>query len=279
MADQPNSIFETQNSGTTIPQNGSTSTEPNTHPNTKLTDLLNGIKNERGEPKYKTLEDALLGLQHAQDYIPTLKKTLTEREQELENLRKEQNKIAELEASVRRLSEQSGNEGTPPKSLTEQEVAALVAKSLETTLTQREQQAIQKNNLNTVVSSLQSTFGDAAEAKYNEKAAEFGMSVAEFNALAARSPMIVLTALGVKASTNNNTQAPNKGSVNSGGLQTPTETLVGRNKVPTLIGATTQDVQAESKRANQMVDELHKEGRSVHDLTDPKVYFKHFGGV
>jgi hypothetical protein len=279
MADQPNSIFENQNSGTTIPQSGSTSTEPNTQPNTKLTDLLNGIKNERGEPKYKTLEDALLGLQHAQEYIPNLKKTLTEREQELENLRKEQSKIAELEASVRRLSEQSGDEGKPPKSLTEQDVAELVAKSLETTLTQREQQVIQKNNLNTVVLSLQSTFGDAAETKYNEKAAEFGMSVAEFNALAARSPMIVLTALGVKASTNSNTQAPNKGSVNSGSLQTPTETLVGRNKVPTLIGATTQDVQAESKRANQMVDELHKEGRSVHDLTDPKVYFKHFGGV
>jgi len=25
-----------------------------------------------------------------------------------------------------------------------------------------------------------------------------------------------------------------------------------------------------------MVDELHAKGMTVHDLTDPKVYFKHF---
>ena len=278
MADQPNSIFE-QNSGTTIPPQGSTSTEPNTTPNNELTDLLNGIKNERGEPKYKTLKDALLGLQNAQDYIPTLKKTLTEREQELETLRAEKARIAELEESVRRLAEQNGNTEQPPKSLTEQEVAALVTKSLEQTLSRREQQAIQQTNINTVVTSLKSTFGDSAETKFNEKAAEMGMSVAEFNALAARSPMIVLTALGVSVNRENNTPAPNKGSVNTSSLHTSTETLVGRNKVPTLVGATSDEIKQEAQRANKMVEELHNAGRSVHDLADPKVYFKHFGGL
>lgn len=279
MADQPNSIFENQNSGTTIPQNGSTSTEPNTNTNTELTDLLSGIKNERGEPKYKTLKDALLGLQNAQEYIPNLKKTLTEREQELELLKAEKKKIEDLEESVRRLTEQNDNTATPPKSLTEQEVAALVTKSLEQTLSQREQQAVQQTNINTVVTSLKSTFGDSAEAKFNEKAAEMGMSVAEFNGLAARSPLIVLTALGVKVSRENNIPAPNKGSVNSTSLLTPTDTLVGRNKVPTLVGATSDEIKQEAHRANKMVEELHSAGRSVHDLADPKVYFKHFGGL
>jgi hypothetical protein len=53
-----------------------TSNNANVQPNNDFADLLNQIKNERGEPKYKTIEDALKGLQHAHQYIPNIKTEL-----------------------------------------------------------------------------------------------------------------------------------------------------------------------------------------------------------
>lgn len=273
----PTSIFDNKDGAP--PQNQTPDSNGNASPNAELTDLLNGIKNERGEPKYKTLKDALVGLQHAQGYIPDLKKTLTDKDAEIERLRREAERVANLEEAVRNLTERNSDTGSQPKSLSEQEIADLVSRSLEQTLTQKEIRDKQKANLNTVVESLKSVHGDSAEAKYNEKAKELGMSIEEFNALAAKSPKIVLTALGVEANKIVQSTAFQRSSVNSDGLKPTPETFIGRNKVPTLVGATTQDLQQEAQRANKMVEELHAAGRSVHDLTDPKQYFKMFGST
>lgn len=274
----PTSIFDNTNSGTpsqetVTPSNGDAA--PN---DAELTNLLNGIKNERGEPKYKTLKDAIIGLQNAQTYIPDLKKSLSERDQEIETLRKEANRIAELEDTVRNLTEQRSDGGTQPRSLTAQEIAELVNRSLDTTLSQRETVKTQKQNLDLVVGSMTAAFGADAEKKFYDKATELGMSVEEFNALAAKSPKMVLSALGVSDKQAPRTSSPpTQGTINSTGLTPRTDTFVGRNTKSTLIGATTQDIQNEGQLARQMVEELHNTGRSVHDLTDPKVYFKHFG--
>ena len=190
----------------------------------------------------------------------------------------EANRVAALEDAVRNLTEQTRTEGSPTNSgMSEQDIANLVNRSLENTLTQREVQSKQKENIGTVVSAMQTAFGQDAEKKFYEKATELGMSVAEFNALAAKSPKMVLNSLGVTGKEAPQGFTPTQGSVNTQGFTPTQDTSIGRNKVPTLIGATTQDLMVERLAANKMVSELHAAGKSVYDLTDPKVYFKHFG--
>jgi hypothetical protein len=270
----PTSIFNADNSGGTPPI-----TDPSkviAPIESELTDLLNGIKNERGEPKYKTLKDALVGLQNAQGYIPDLKKALDEREAELSRVRAEAARVTALEDTVRQLTERGNTDGTPPKALSEQEIADLVNRSLDPILTQREQAATQKQNVASVVATLKESFGADAEKKFYEKATELGMTVAEFNALAAKSPKAVLSTLGLQAKSTP-TFTPTQGTVNTQAFTPRTDTFVGRNDKSTLIGATTQELMEESRNANKMVEELHAAGKSVHDLSDPKVYFKQFG--
>lgn len=273
MSDQA-SIFTEQSSGTTPPN-----TDPskvNANPDTRLTDLLNEIKNERGEPKYKSFEDAFVGLKNAQAYIPDLKHTLAEKDAEIARLKAEADSIAELKETVRNLTERSSSNGTPPSGLNEQDIAELVNRSLDTNLTQREQRASAQKNVQTVVDTLKESFGADAEKKFYEKATELGMTVQEFNALAAKSPKAVLSTLGVTVKATQPFQSTS-GTVNSQAFTPKTDTFVGRNQKSTSVGATSQELAEESRNANAMVEELHKAGKSVHDLSDPKVYFKLFG--
>ncbi|MFZ3043677.1 MAG: hypothetical protein WA058_01025 [Minisyncoccia bacterium] len=277
MSDQT-SIFDNTNSGVPAPNTDSVSNVVNATNDSELTNLLSGIKNERGEQKYKTLKDAIVGLQNAQEYIPDLKQTLLNKDIEIERLRAEAKKVSDLEESVRKLTERGSDFVTPTKNaISEQDIAELVNRSLDNTLSQRDAVATQKQNIKAVVDALQSTFGADAEKKFYDKATELGMTVAEFNALAAKSPKMVLSTLGVQNKQPTQPFTPTQGSVNTQGFTPPTDSFVGRNKTPSLIGATTQDLRDESRKANQMVDELHKAGKSVYELTDPKVYFKHFG--
>jgi hypothetical protein len=273
MADQP-SIFNTE-----IPAE----TPPNNDPSkvtdlqaTELTDLLGSIKNERGEPKYKTLKDAIIGLQHAQTYIPELKNNLTAKERELAEAQARAQEVDELKETVRNLTQRPTSDGTPPAGLSKEEIAKLVSQSVAGELTQRQQQEQMSNNVNTVVSSLKEAFGENAEKHFNQAAADAGMTVAEFNALAAKSPKIVLSALGVKPKAPQSF-SPSTSTVNSQAFTPPSDTHIGRNKQSTQVGATTEDMQAESKRAKAMVDELHEAGLTVHDLSNPKTYQRYFG--
>jgi hypothetical protein len=270
MADQP-SIFN--NTEGNPPQNG-VPANTNANVDAAYADLLANIKNERGEPKYKDVQEALNGLKNAQEYIPTLKQTLTQKEEEIVQLRATSERVKELERTLEALtSKGERHEPTTQTPVTPEAIADLVNRAL----TQRETVAVQESNVKAVVQTMKELFGTDAEKKFYDKAAELGLSVAEFNSLAAKSPKAVLEILGVKNTQRpNNSGAPTQGTVNTAALQPNTESLVGRNSKITLVGSTTQDLMEENKKAKGMVDELHKQGLTVHDLTDPKVYFKHF---
>jgi exonuclease VII small subunit len=265
----PTSIFgETQNpQGSPSGTNSGTGNPANSQNADPVANLLGSIKNERGEQKYKSLEDALTALQHSQTYIPQLTTQLKEREQELETARRESDKIAELERTLQTLT-QTNTQSTTTQSngLSEEAVAEIVSR----TLSRTQQETLQKQNIGSVVAALQTTFGAEAEAVYNKKAQELGMTVPEFNALAAKTPKAVLEMIGVRTSAQN-TFTPSS-SVNSGAFAPNQQSFIGRNQNPTLIGATSQDLLNESRAARKMVDELHAQGKSVHDLSDPKVY-------
>lgn len=276
MADQPTSIFDSNTPAATL-QNTPNDTSNVTPPvvNDALANLLRDIKNERGEQKYKDPLEAINGLKHAQEFIPQLKSQLTDKDSEISLLRDEINRLKEVESSVQALTQPaSAPQNTSQGTITEEQIAALVSR----TMSQKEQESIQKQNLQTVVSTLQSVLGTDAEKTFYAKAEEFGLSKDEINVLAATKPKAVLTMFGV----NGNNVAPQKqtmstnSSVNSAAFQPANESFVGRNPKPALIGATTDDLKQASDRARKMVEELSQAGLSISDLTNPKVYNKYF---
>jgi hypothetical protein len=269
MSDQT-SIFNESTPTTSATTVGSTTTpSPEL---AELTTLLTQVKNENGEPKYKTVKDALIGLQHAQAHIQTL---LTEKrtvEEELGTLRPVATKVTELEGLVRRLTESSTPTATPAaQGMSEEAVATLV----EQTLTRQQQAQIATANLGKVVEAVKKAHGDKAEEVFYQKAKELGMTQAEVNTLAARTPAAVLRLLGLEATSSG--QQVTQGTVNTTGLAPNTESNIGRNKKVLPIGATHQQIMEEATHAKAMVEELTSKGISIDDLTKPSNFFKYLG--
>lgn len=246
-----------------------------TPPSNDFADLLGSIKNERGEPKYRDVNTALDALRHSQEYIPQLKSDMDRVAQENQRLLAEIERLKTVEQTVAQLTSQQQQQNQPVQQpvLKEEEIANLVVK----TLSQREQEQKRSQNINTVTSKLKEVFGDKAEETFYSKAQELGLSPQQVNNLAAESPSAVFKMFGVEGG--NKPQAsfkPTTSSINTAGYTQPSQSFIGRNTSAVMLGATTHDLIAEKDRSKQMVEELHKNGASIHDLTDPKVYFKFF---
>lgn len=268
------SIFGNEENKPTPANNNGNAAVPNGQNQPDYTTLLSAIRNEAGEQKYKTLEDALNALKHSQEYIPQLKQQLSEREQELQRVSGQQRSQEEIERTVqelaKKLNEQTDNK---PQTLSQEQIAELVNR----TLTQKQTEAQAKSNQASVVKKLTDVFGEKAEEKYIEAAADMGLSVDEMNALAAKSPKAVLKALGITEQTKQQTGAPMGSSVNTAAFQPHQDSFVKRNDNRLEVGATFNEVTQERHRSNKMVEELHAQGMTVHDLTNPKIYKQYFG--
>lgn len=267
MSNQDTSLF-TNNTGDANqapPSDNGSSSDP-------IADLLGQIKNEQGAVKYNDVTSALNGLKHSQEFIPKLQNSLKEKEAEIERLRKEAERVSELERVIESMSN-GGSSNTPtPKQGSEVDVVSLVDK----VLTQREQAKVAKSNYDLVVQKVSEAFGAEAEKQFYGKAQELGMSVAEFDALASRSPKSVLALMGIKDAPKPS-GSPSYPGVNTAGLNPPTDTFITRNSKPFSVGATSQQVAEELVNARKLVEELHGSGKTIHDLTNPKTFFKHFG--
>lgn len=270
MSDQ-NSLFN-QNSPQATPAPVEPQNTPNADP---VVTMLQSIKNDKGEPKYKTVEDAIKALQHSQTYIPTLTDEKKRLEQELEEARLQAAKVAELESTVARLLNSSATPTSAAPVLDESKIEELVTRTISRTKAQEDAQ----KNTQAVVSAVAAKFGDKAEEVFYGKAAELGMTKAEINQLASIRPKAVLSLLGIQETVvpEQTRKQSTQTALNTAGVEPAKNSFIGRNTEPVIIGATTQQVRAESERAKKMVDELHAQGKTVHDLTDPKVYFKYFG--
>lgn len=161
-------------------------------------DQLKAIKNEAGEQKYDTLEKALDALKHSQSYIPDLKSTLTEKEQEIARLQEELSKRSAVEDVVAKLTANQDQQETTPQAngLDEQAVLNLVQD-----FTQQQQVAQSASaNEKSVSDALFSTYGDKTQEVVSTKAAELGMSVDELRALSQKSPQAALSLFQVQGS-------------------------------------------------------------------------------
>lgn len=208
-------------------------------------DLLMSIKNDQGEPKYKTIEDALKALANSQAFIPKLLDEKRTVEEELQSLREKAGKIDSIEEVVRKLTEaQPKPVETPPAGgLSAEAVAELVKKTLE----QSSLETQAKKNFSEVQTVLKSKFGEKVKEAVAAKAAELGTSPEKLGELAAQSPSMVLALF--------NTQKPTSTPTPTGGYSFPS--TVKSYEVPDpgksmLLGATSRDQKAhmlEHKRA------------------------------
>jgi len=161
----------------------------------KPEDLLKNIKNEHGEQKYKTLEDALVALDHSQKYIPELKNQLTGTNSELQALKEQVGKFSNIEETVQRLLEQQTTPTVTPVEVTgldEQAVRKLVADSLNT----ERVNATLSSNQQKVNDALLGKFGDKAVEMLDVKAKELGTTRQALGELAKQSPDVVLALFG-----------------------------------------------------------------------------------
>lgn len=240
------------------------------------TSLLGMIVNEQGEQKYKTIEDALKGGAHAQAYIAKLAAEKAALEARLEAASQHQSREAELERTLQELlakTQTTSAPTTPVEASNPEDIASLVLKQLEA----RDAASKAKANQSEVAAKLLETFGAEAEKKYNDAAQELGLTVAEMNEMAAKSPKAVLKALGVgTAVTKAHVPSPQGSVLNTGAFTPNQDSFVKRNTEGSRIGATTTDLKNEAARARQMVEEVHAQGKSIGDLADPKVYFSLF---
>lgn len=273
MPDQDTSIFNQGQSQATPANQNTNGGVPPAQNNDDLSTLLGAIRNERGEQKYRTVQDALNALKHSQEYIPELSQKLTQQEQELKAAREAAAKVAELERVVQALTQEKPQPDTPSQQgLTEDQVAELVTR----TLSKRQQEELAKKNISSVAETVKQVFGEKAEEVFYSKAQEMGMSKEQFNMLAATTPKAVLKLLGIEDQQKVSSFSPTTTSVNSAGFEPNKQTYIGRNTKPTLVGATYDDLREENRNAKRMVEELHAQGKTVHDLTSYAEYVKYF---
>jgi hypothetical protein len=213
-------------------------------------DLLAGIKNEAGLPKYATIDEALKALAHSQAYIPEVKNQLSQREQELAQLRQELEQRQSLEDVVSRLATQ--NQPTPPANqpeksgLDESAVMKLVQQHLE----QREVVTTMKANQQQVEAALRAKYGDKAVEVVKQRASELGLTPKALGDLSGQSPQAVLALFNASGAS---APKPSLSSVNIPASFSPDTPPLERPTKSLLSGASTKDQMAYMAKIREKV--------------------------
>lgn len=171
-----------------------------------LEDLLGSIRKEDGSLKYKSAEDAIKSIPHAQSHIATLERELQELREKLAT-----SKTAEEILENFKSSETKEKPSAPTVDLSQ------IESLLEKKLHQNEQQKIYKENITNVMDTITRVYGDKANEIFKKAAQDAGLPISEMNRLAASSPNAVFKLIGLDQKP---TQAParSSSSINTGNL-------------------------------------------------------------
>lgn len=225
-----------------------------------LETILMTIKNDKGEPKYASVEEALKGLQHAQSFIDTLKSEKSQLEQEV-NARKS------VEDALKGLSAQQEAPETPSVGIKPEDIKALVDQQLNSF----KAASAESENVLKCEASLKAKYGEKAGEVLKTTAEKLGKKPEDLQILAAKDPQLFL---GLFTGELKKDTTPNVGGgLNSLGFQSTGETTVRRNNASLWKDG---DLRGEFDSSKRMVEELHAQGLDTYSLTDPKVYFKTF---
>lgn len=194
--------------------------------------------------KYKTAEDALRSIPHAQSHIQKLEEEAKQLRDELAKRKAAEELLEDFKATG---FKPQGQEDQPPKAEPvdyEQIVASVLAK--------KEAQTKAQQNIDTVISTFKNAFGDKdkAEEMYTKVALESGLSIPALNQLAATSPEAVMRLAGI---TKKQEQPAGKvqSTVNLQSTQQGTTELSARVKA----GASTKDLVSAVQRARAKVEQ------------------------
>ena len=153
-------------------------------PNTDQTDLLAVIKNERGEQKFKSVEDLIKGYNTSQEFIGTLKDEKTAVETSLQESSAKVKSQEQLEELLKTKTETTTLEAVPE---------GMKAEDVVKILEQREVQKVADANVILVRDAVKGAKGDM-----NELVKDAGLSPEIAQQLAQSSPEALLKLLGVK---------------------------------------------------------------------------------
>lgn len=175
-------------------------------------DQLSAIKNDKGEPKYNSVEDALKALEHSQNFINTLKKEASEKDQKLQELSGELEKRESVEEVVERLVNKNQSNPAPtddqPKAgvLDENKILNVVKNVLQ----EQEKETTSSENLTKVITTLTSTYGDSASQVIKDRARELNTTPSALENLAKDNPNLVLSLFSNVDVQNLNPTTPNQ---------------------------------------------------------------------
>ncbi|AXH71985.1 MAG: type I restriction enzyme EcoKI subunit R [Podoviridae sp. ctbj_2] len=263
-----------ENTQETPAAQGDASTQP-TNQSDPLATLLSEIQNERGEQKYKSVPDALNALKHSQAFISQQRTEKQEYEAALARMQEELEQMRSLKDTVQQLTERQAQASTKAPGLDEASLATLV----ESQLTKREKEALQRQNQTAVENALRQQFGDKAGEVFYGKAQEVGLSPEEMQSLAARSPAAVLTMLGVTGQGAHKQPGVVPAQTRLNTAAAPVQratTYIGRETETIPIGGGAYHTKVMLENARNMVAELQEKGMTIDDLTIPSNYFKYF---
>lgn len=226
--------------------------EPSQQPGETYQEYLARIKNEEGLQKYATVEDALTGAAHAQEYISKLKEEQSTLAQQVEQYKQELEKRMSVEDAMERIASRKEELHTSNPGLTREDVQAI--------LRQEEQEKLFTENRKQVSQALLEHYGEQAKASQaiQSKAQELGLSVEDFASLAAKSPASTLKLLGLDSQPK--PQPSSAGSVNSEALaHQQAQKPVQRNKSLLGFKKTSDLVEAVRNAREEVLAQMNKQ--------------------
>lgn len=195
-----------------IDDKGIPTPEPSKDDDNKITDqLLTTIVNENGEQKYKTVEEALKGVPHAQLHIAKIERELAE----LKDKDNASDKLDELLEAVKQ-SKVSGEEDNTSPTMKPEDVLSIV----QDYFTDTKAAEARQNNIDTVTKVFRDRYGNDASKELYGKADDLGFTRSEINSMIAQNPNAALKVLGVEIKGKPNVDTITvPGGVNSGSFQ------------------------------------------------------------
>jgi len=151
--------------------------------------LLAGIVNETGEPKYTKVDEALKGAAHAQKHIKDL-------ESELAELKDKGNASEKLDELLNAVKSQGSGQGEETSTMKPEDVLGIVQDYFKDTKAAE----AREDNVNNVIKVFRDRYGKDASDKLYGKADDLGLSQEEINSMIANNPKAALKVLGENTS-------------------------------------------------------------------------------
>lgn len=198
--------------------------------------------------KYKSAEDALKSVPHAQKHIQTL-------EEENKRLKEELTKRQAAEEVLNEIKQFSMPKVETPSQGVEADPEVL-SQLVEQVLEKKNLQAKLETNAQIVTSKFTEAYGEKAESVYNELCKKHGMTIATMNQLATTSPAAVLALAGI-----NNSVPTSSGKIQSSVIAPLTN---GKNELSAKLpkyATTKQTMEAFSNARKIVMNQLNNQGK------------------